>query len=158
MLNLPPHTSQTTLSFVSDSHWVKVCKLRLTLHTDPFTCKDTNKTAVHTHSFCCPVWLSHVNYISVILANSMNRSAHRYGYSLQHGPPILQLFHHCLALPVSMHTFAQSAPFVLNVWLTVSSVVVIPPSDCHWLTHGLIVGQKQVCLESRFSLQYPECP
>jgi len=44
------------------------------------------------HSFCCPI--SHENCISVMLANSVNRSAHRHGYSLQHGPPILQLFHH----------------------------------------------------------------
>jgi len=48
---LNPHTSRTTLSSVSDSHWVKVCKLHLTLPTDPFTCKDTDKTAVHATVF-----------------------------------------------------------------------------------------------------------
>jgi len=188
------------------------------------------------HSFCCPI--SHENCISVMLANSVNRSARRHGYSLQHGPPILQLFHHsagcsfpllghwmtswnpcayqfhlchwwtgdtrsqaernssslhrwvhrkeltyqpspcqaviphmlvnaelcpkCLAL--GMHTFVQSALFVLNVWLAVSAVVITPPGDCHWLTHGLNrrseagIPRPTIPPNMAFSLQYLECP
>jgi len=83
-LTCPTH-SQTTLSFVSDSHcsFVRILACKWAGGVTGVVCRPS---PVHTHSFCCPI--VYEICISVMLANSGNRSARRHGYSLQHSSPV----------------------------------------------------------------------